>query len=175
MNASTPDRVRLTIPVTKLTVREVLMLGSSFQGEARKVGGEGRVFRAPDRVIIDLDGVSQSDVDQMISTLATAVVQDKADVKIVQSVRTTELPQTVVRGEFLREKLTKKLLLELPHGAWLVSNTFPRTGPWTAHISEHTDRQRVWEQAANHRAAQRLVAVVWSKEDADSFSTWIAS
>jgi hypothetical protein len=166
------ERFRLTIAVTKTTVRQVLMLGSTIQGEARKQGGEARVFRAADAVLFDVDGISQADLDSLVSSLAEETVQDKDDLKIVRSVRRTDFPPTVIRGEFLREKLTKKLLLELPHGAWLVSNTFPRTGPWTAQISEHTDRQRVWEQAANHGAAQRLVAVVWSKEDADSFSTW---
>ena len=169
MNASAPDRVRLIVPVTNANLRTMLMRGSSFQDEARKVGGEDRVFHAPDRVIIDLDGVSQSHVDLMISTLATAVAQDKADLKIVKSVRMTDLPQTVSKGEFLREKFTKKLLLALPQGAWLISNLCPWPGPWTAEISEHTDRQSVWEHAKDQGAAQRLVSVVWSKEDADSF------
>ena len=169
------ERFRVTIAVTKTTVRQVLMLGSTIQGEARKQGGEARVFRAADAVLFDVDGVSQADLDSLVSSLAEETIHDRADLKIIRSVRTTDFPPTLIKGEFLREKLTRKLLFELPHGAWLVSNLFPRTGPWTAHISEHTDRQRVWEQAATHGAAQRLVAVVWSKEDVDSLSTWSAS
>jgi hypothetical protein len=163
MNTSNHNPIRLIVPVTDSTLMKVLMLGSSYQTEVRKGGGDGRVFRLPNSVQIDLEGSSEGEIDLLVSGLAMAVMKKGGVLEIARFVRTTELPPTVISGEYLREKLTKKFLLGLPPGAWLVGNCFPA---WIAHLSDRTDRQRVWEQASESRAAQRLVSVVWSEQDA---------
>jgi hypothetical protein len=163
MKSSTNNPVRLIVPVTDSTLMEVLISGGGFQEAARRVGGDGRVFRLPGSVQIDLEGLSHSRIDLFVSALAGMVKKDKGDLEIARSVRTTELPPNVISGEFLHEKLTKKFLLGLPKGAWLVGNCSPH---WIAHISDRTDHQRVWKQAREARANHRLVSVVWSEQDA---------
>jgi len=167
MNSSNHDPVRLIVPVTDSTLIEVLMLGWSFQGEARKRGGDGRVFRLPRSVQIDLESVSESEIDVLISCIAERIMKDKGDMEIARSVRTTKLPPTVISGEYLREKLTKKFLFGLPPGAWLVGNCFPA---WVAHLSDGTDRQDVWQHAVKYRAAQHLASVLWSEQDVNVFA-----
>ena len=167
MNTSNHHPIRLIVPVTDSTLMEVLMLGWSFQGEARKRGGDGRVFRLPRSVQIDLEGVSESEIDVLVSCIAERIMKDKGDMEIARSVRTTKLPPTVISGEYLREKLTKKFLLGLPPGAWLVGNCFPS---WVAHLSHGTDRQDVWKHAVKYRAAQHLASVLWSKQDVNVFA-----
>jgi hypothetical protein len=103
----------------------------------------------------------------MVSWLAEGIMKDKGDMEIARSVRTTELPPTVISGEYLREKLTKKFLFGLPTGAWLVGNCFPS---WIAHLSPGTDRQDVWKHAVKYRAAQRLASVLWSEHDTKVFA-----
>jgi hypothetical protein len=163
MKSSNHNPIRLIVPVTDSTLIEVLINGEGFQEAARRVGGDGRVFRLPGSVQIDLEGLSQSQIDLFVSALAERVKKDKGNLEISRSVRTTELPPNVISGEFLREKLTKKFLLGLPKGAWLVGNCSPH---WIAHISDRTDHQRVWKQALEARANHRLVSVVWSEQDA---------
>jgi hypothetical protein len=104
----------------------------------------------------------------MVSALANMVIKNKDDLKIARSVRTTQLPPNVISGEFFRQKFTKKLLMGLPQGAWLVGNCIPR---WTAHLSDRTDAQRVWKQATECRATHRLVSVLWSEQDVKIFTS----
>jgi hypothetical protein len=168
MKLATHNPICLMFPVTDSTVRASLMRCASFQGEARKMGGQCRVFRAANSIQIEVNGISQSHVDSILSLILSVESEGTVDFQIARSIRSTELPKTVISGEYLREKLTKKLLFSLPQGAWLVSNV--GFNPWTAHLMEQTDRQRLWEQAAERGAAQRLVSVVWSEQDAKQFS-----
>ena len=163
MKSSNHTPIRLIVPVTDSTLMEVLINGGAFQEVARRAGGDGRVFRLQGSVQIDLEGLSQSRIDLLVSALAERIKKDKGDLEIARFVRTTELPPKVISGEFLHEKLTKKFLLGLPKGAWLVGNCGPH---WIAHISDRTDHQQVWKQAIASRANHRLVSVVWSEQDA---------
>ena len=70
---------------------------------------------------------------------------------------------------FTRQKLTKKLLLGLPRGAYLVSNCYKEEGEkmvpcFQEVISDPDEREAQWQRIRNARADGRLCFIYPSKK-----------
>jgi hypothetical protein len=154
--------IRMTIPLLGANLTDALSLGIAFKIRAIKAGGNGRVYRAPDAVYIDLQGLPADEIQALITPFIDAVIRKNGEFQIVITARTADLPKNIVHGEYLSEKLTKRLLTNLPVGARLI---VWNVCAWRAHLAEHTDRQRLWEQAVAEGVAGRNVSVVWTESD----------
>lgn len=152
---------------------KVLHFAFSLQYLARKAGGNGRIFRGANLVRTYLSGVDEVDLSDYISVLGTHFTNDQIDYDILAvKVAPTMHMDGILPGEYLLEKLTKKLLVELPCGAIIVSTL--RTGAkcksaWVARITASMDRQRLWHQALARGVARHPANVVWSQEDSEVF------
>jgi hypothetical protein len=168
--------IRITIPLkeTDLSLVDVLGFGGAMKELARKFGGNGRVFRGADSVWIDLSNITREQINPAVSAYGDFLIKKTSSCKIVTVLVKPIIDDRILSGEYLREKLTRKLLFELPIGAFVISNLLlgPRTSPhWTAHLSKRLDRERLWEQAIAQGVAQRMATVVWSEADCALFQT----
>lgn len=155
--------LRITVPLSKttLSVIDVLGFGDALKSMAQKNGGEGRVFRLPDCVQIDLKGINRSQIDSWVAAFGVALIKVGASINIVAMAAETDLPSEIIIGEYLRERLTRKFLYSLPEGAYVMSNV----STTTLHLKKGVDRERLWEQAVKEGIAQRTVTVVWKDSD----------
>lgn len=71
-----------------------------------------------------------------------------------------------VPGALLREKLTRKLIVSLPSGAYVVSNIYPGgQSAFAEQLGPPRTREGSWKRAVAAGAAQRLCLVVWNADD----------
>ena len=163
-------KITLIIPLSKTPVLEAIFLGIAFKEEAIKVKGAGCVFRSPANVRVDLSGIELNRVKSLVDVLMKAKAKKGHDFEIATCVRPLSEPDSVKSGEIKYESLTKRLLLSMPTGAWLISND----ATWKVHLSERTDRQTAWREAVRMEVTNRKALVLWSEGDVIAYSRAIS-
>jgi len=162
LSISTPVlRITVSLTHTSLSVIDVLGFGDALKNMALKSGGSGRVFRLSKLVQIDLQGVTREQVDPWIAAFGEFLIKAGASIKIVAVSTKATAPHGIIVGEYLRQKLTRKLLFSLPDGAYVMSNV----STTTLQLKKHSDRERLWEQAVKDGIAQHTATVVWNASD----------
>lgn len=75
--------------------------------------------------------------------------------------------------ELMRGKLTKKFLMDLPEGAYLVSNLFFKNNEsvYAQKVSPISRREAQWEKNVEASANQRLCYVFKIKQD---YTNWLS-
>lgn len=79
----------------------------------------------------------------------------------------TEVPVDFCQpGAIVRQRLTRKFLLSLPTGAYVVSNLYPNgRSAFAEQLGDGRNRMNSWNRAVAADAAQRLCQVVWTEEE----------
>ena len=70
------------------------------------------------------------------------------------------------------EKLTKRFLMELREGVYLVSNVYEKKGKpaFAEKVSPLSERNKQWQKIVNARANHRLYDVFKAKKDYEAWS-----
>ena len=70
------------------------------------------------------------------------------------------------------EKLTKRFLMELPEGVYLVSNVYEQKGKpaFAEKVTPLSERNKQWQKIVNARANHRLCDVYKTKKDYEAWS-----
>lgn len=70
------------------------------------------------------------------------------------------------------EKLTKRFLMELPEGAYLVSNVYEQKGKpaFAEKVSPPPERNKQWQKIVDARANHRLCDVFKTKKEYEAWS-----
>jgi len=149
-----------------LSLFYVLDLGFALAEEVKKQGGKARCFRTATSVIVEQTGISIDQVESLIDSFAEAVSKKGATLNVIIEQR--DAPEidlegnAVIPGEFTMRRLTKKFLFGLPDGAIVVGRGEPISA---IRLDSGKDRARVWRQAVNSGAAQRICSVYWNPQD----------
>ena len=156
--------ITLTIPFWSSETYEAIDLGVAFKTYALKHGGDGRVYRDVLSMRVELDGVKNSTVQDLIDAFLSRMSGKAHHIAITYAVRHTPLSTVLSFGEIISQPMTKKVLKDLPAGAWLVR----RDLHWTKHVEPDTDRDLLWKEVVMLRNSRRRIDVVWCQEDAES-------
>ena len=112
-----------------------------------------------------------SRVTQMVADFGRFLPKEGTAIEITQrdAIQVPEgqlPPSNLTPHALIRQKLTKKLLLSLPNGAFVVSNCF--AGPqsvFAEQLGPAETRLETWRRAVKARAAGRMCQVVWTESE----------
>lgn len=162
----------LSLPLSgiSLTLSEVFHMGFSLAEQVRKSGGRARCLRQSSAVTVELSGMRREDLQTLIDAFTDSMSQRKETLRLSFEQR-DGLPEThgddsVLPGEYFRGKLTKRLLMSLPVGAFVVSNFMHSGQPvFAAKLGDQEEREQQWVLAVKADAAQRTCDVLWDSAD----------
>jgi hypothetical protein len=125
--------------------------------------------------VTSLDGVNESEVERLVRPYIEAVQRKKGHLTVAQVERESETGKSLSSAPVLRrEKLTKRLLLTLPDGVYVISNLYPNgRSAFAEKLCPQADgagREAAWQRAVSTGAGHRLCQIVTNQEDFDSIS-----
>ena len=164
MKKSALNPLTLTIPFWSSAISEAIDLGLAFKTHALKYGGDGRVYRDVLRIRVELEGLENSRVQELVDSALAAKSAKKVDISITYAERSTELSTAPSFGEILSQRMTKKVLMALPSGAWIVH----RDHHWMENLEPGSDRHLLWKKIVALKPNDRHIDIVWCQEDAES-------
>lgn len=172
MNQTTSTwRVSIPRQQSSLTLRDLLCLATGLVDGARSGGGWGRCFCRPTEIVVEIVGLTGEEIDDNIDRFASNALSGPNKCLFIRAeipVPSAPPDAPIQAGEYLRSKLTKKLLNSLPVGAILVSNVFDSAchPVFCEPVGEPRERDDVWAAAKAVGANNRMVEVVWDPADA---------
>src|ERR1044071_68070 len=150
---------------------ELRQIGFAIQGEAKKAGASCVAWWKDQMLMIAMQSMSLSLVTQLVEDFTKLLAKEGKAIEITQrdnvAVPEGHLPSSnLERHALVREKLTKRLLLSLPSGAFVVSNCFqsPRS-IFAEQLGSDETRLEAWRRGVEGGAAGRLCQVVWTESD----------
>lgn len=164
--------LRLVMPLStnSMPLMHVLHFGLSVAEVVKRTGGKSRCFKTTDAVVVEQIGVSRDQLVEFVDSMADAVTKTKNSLTMIIEER--EAPEIdldtegAIPGEYIRPKLTKKLLFSLPEGAIVIGNSLVNGLPkFAAYLEAGKDRSRIWRQATKHNAVQQICDVFWNPKD----------
>ena len=153
-----------------LHLREI-SLGPSLEHAVRAHGGKCLAKWTEGVLTVVVQGVSKEFLAQYADAYAEDAARHGRHISIKQvemdSVEDCEWPEcSTVPGAIRREKRTRKLLLSLPAGVFVVSNIYPNgRGAFAEKIGSPETRPAAWERAVAAGASQRLCQILSSEDE----------
>lgn len=153
-----------------MPLNHVLHFGLSVAEIVKRTGGKSRCFKTADAVVVEQIGVPRNQLEELVDSMATAVAKYKESLTMIIEER--EAPEIdldtegIIPGEYVRPKLTRKLLFSLPDGAIVIGNSIVNGEPnFVAPLEPGKDRSRIWREAGRHDAAQKICDIFWNSKD----------
>ncbi len=159
---------RLTFPLAGSNEPPFLLLDLAYAtvDQLKKLGGKARCFMTPQAVIMEVSGVTREQIEKFTNAVGTSPSMRNATLNVVLEER--DAPEvdldseSVLPGEYVCAKLTKKFLVGLPDGAIVIGNSFQNGQPtFAVRLTPDIDREAVWQQAVESGDAQRVCRVFW--------------
>ena|ERR1051326_8099240 len=154
-----------------VTPHDVRGIGYAIQGEAKKAGASCLAWWKDGVLTIAIQDMSPSMVARLATDFTRFVTGDGKAIEIIQR---DEIPVPGGRlaesnlnpHALIRQKLTRKLLFDLPEGAFVVSNCFKGShSSFAEQLGSAETRSQAWLRAVEARAAGRLCQVVWTESE----------
>lgn len=163
---------QLTIPLSNISLplNELLETGFALAEQVKKSGGQARCLRKSEAVTVELTGMGRMDLNALIDAFTDSMSRRNESVALcleqVDDLSSIPGGNSLAHGEYFRGKLTKRLLISLPEGVFVVSNIFGFGQPvFAIRLTAQNDRNEQWIAAVNAGAAQRTCNVLWHAED----------
>jgi hypothetical protein len=145
--------------------------GVDLQHRIAALGGKCIATWADETLTLFIQGIENSALDQLLGLFIEAARRHQRRLEVVQVEQELpagrELPYAYSGpASIRREKLTKKLIFQLPPGVFIASNTYPNGRSAFAEKLEASDtRPAAWKRAVSAGAAHRLCQVLWTQEE----------
>ena len=151
-------------------LQTLLHFGLACANQIKKMGGSAKCFSVAGFIVVEMSRVSRYQVEELVNCLGDAPSMKEATLNLISEGRAIpemeiESPE-IIRGEFARERLTKKFLTGLPNGAIIVGNELRDGMPnFYCRIDDGQNRTRLWMRAVNAGATQQVCNVYWNPRD----------
>jgi len=169
-NQSTSWRLIIPLLNNSLPLSEVLGMGFALVEVVRQSGGTARCLRRPESVTVELTGMAQSELNALIDAFTDSMTLQNESISLcveqVDDLHSIPGGNSLAHGEYFRGKLTKRLLISLPEGAYVASNIVCSGKPvFAVRLTALNEREAQWIAAVEAGAAQRTCNVLWNAED----------
>ena len=131
-------------------------------------GGAGWAGWVNDRLNVRMQNTDFDKLQPIVVAWVHAAERDAESLTIVQQRRPKRpLPNPKAEipwGTVVHTRLTRKLLNQLPEGAWVISNCYARTGEpiFEQRLGFPDTREAAWHLAIEARANNRICHVAWT-------------
>ena len=169
MTTPTPGAsFRLTLPLAGSNEPLLLLVDLAYAtaDQLKQLGGKARCFMTPQAVIMEVSGVAREQIEIFTNALGASFSKKKSTFNVVLEER--DAPEvdldaeSVLPGEYVSTRLTKRFLVGLPDWAIIIGNSFHNGKPtFAVRLTPGTDRETVWQQAVESGDAQRVCRVFW--------------
>lgn len=163
---------RLTIPLTNVSVAliDVLHMGFSLADQVKKSGGKARCLKIRDTITVELTGMGEANLHPLIDAFTASMSRRNESIGLclerADDIDLNPDENSLAHGEFFRGKLTKRLLMSLPEGVFVVSNRIHSGQPvFAERLKPQNGREQQWATAVKAGAAQTTADVLWHEED----------
>lgn len=122
---------------------------------------------------VRIQGISLDEIRSTLNVFLEGARSDGNSISVIeQQAEATPLPNVqageIPWGTVIRQRLTKKLLMLLPEGAYLMSNLYsPKTGEevFSEQLGSAETREATWSRAVLAGANNRTCRLVWTESD----------
>lgn len=151
-------------------LREV---GYALKPFVERLGGRCLAQFNGETLLVAVQNMSNKLLNRALTTWGRAVGKDGHRIQFTQrdhvAISAEEWAEPFVKpGALIAENLTKRLMLALPDGCWVVSNCLScNTGQplFAEQLSDIRTRSITWERAKASGASGRLCYVAWTKAE----------
>jgi hypothetical protein len=146
-------------------------IGMALEKQITARGGKCIATWADGTLTVFITGVEKSVLQELLNPFIETSRKHHRQLDIVESEQDLplryDLPESYSGpGSLRREKLTRKLILELPSGAFVVSNCYSNLrSVFAEKMGPPATRLAAWNRAVAAGAAQRLCQVLWNEEE----------
>ena len=156
------------------TVSDVIGIALSFRDYARRHDGSAMAWHRRGTAVVAIQGIADVELDQMATACVHRLKADGAEL-VIQIRGNVPVPEgkklgtSLAFGSIIHERLTKRLLMMLPEGAYVLSTISKSTNAFesvfTGPVGPRSDREAVWQRAVEVGADSKICHVVWSEAE----------